>query len=124
ILRRARGVFVPASVVVHKTRVLGSTDVDPGERFFFEVRNKLWLLLRSRGLSVWEKLLYGGSSLRRWAVTIARSRERGVLWRGLRRGLAAGVGRKPRPNTVVLAGLGRPSAEVAAVEAARGSRGG
>lgn len=117
ILRRARGVFVPSSVVVHKTKKLGATDVDPGERFFFEVRNKLWLLLRSRGLSAPEKLLYGASTLRRWVVTIARSRERGVLWRGLRRGLAAGLRGRPRPNTVVLADLGEPSRSVAAVEA-------
>ena len=42
---------VPASVVVHRTRTSARTDADPGERFYFEVRNKLWLFMRSRGLS-------------------------------------------------------------------------
>ena len=42
-LRGRRGIHVPASVVVHKTKVLGSTDADPGPRFYYEVRNKLWM---------------------------------------------------------------------------------
>ena len=55
--------------MVHKTKVFGSTDADPGERFFYEVRNKVWLFARRRGLTPWEKALYGGSTLRRWVRT-------------------------------------------------------
>jgi rhamnopyranosyl-N-acetylglucosaminyl-diphospho-decaprenol beta-1,3/1,4-galactofuranosyltransferase len=117
ILRRSRGLFVPSSVVVHKTKKLGSTDLDPGERFFFEVRNKVWLFLFSRSLSFGEKLLYGASTIRRWAKTIHGSHQRSVLWTQLRRGLAAGTRNRPRRNTEVLAGLGVTSLEVAAVEA-------
>jgi len=36
---------LPASVVVHKTAPRSaSTDADPGQRFFYEVRNKVWTL--------------------------------------------------------------------------------
>ncbi|HEX6365839.1 MAG TPA: glycosyltransferase, partial [Agromyces sp.] len=41
VLRGRRGIHVPTSVVVHKTKALGSTDTDPGARFYYEVRNKL-----------------------------------------------------------------------------------
>lgn len=126
ILRHSRGLHVPSSVVVHKTKKLGSTDLDPGERFFYEVRNKVWMLLFSHGLSFGEKIVYGGSTLRRWARTIRRSHQRGVLLTQLRKGLAAGLRRRPGRNAVVMAGLGETSFEVATVEAlsrARGNRG-
>ena len=71
--RRRAGLYVPGSVVVHKTRVFGSTDVDPGERFSLEVRNKVWLFTRSAGLSPAEKLLYGGSTLRVNSHTLLRT---------------------------------------------------
>jgi GT2 family glycosyltransferase len=107
--RLARGnaaLFVPGSVVVHKTRTFGSTDADPGERFFLEVRNKVWLFTRSSGLAPSEKLLYGGSTLRRWTRTFLRSRDRRTLARGLGKGLAAGLTSRPRANGAVLASAG------------------
>lgn len=116
VLRGRRGVHVPASVVVHKTKQLASTDADPGARFYYEVRNKLWMFRHSRGLAAWEKALYGGSTLLRWARTLARSTDRAVLADGWRRGWADGTRYRPRPNRDALAGLGRASAAVAAVE--------
>jgi rhamnopyranosyl-N-acetylglucosaminyl-diphospho-decaprenol beta-1,3/1,4-galactofuranosyltransferase len=116
ILRRSRGFFVPGSVVVHKTVKLGATDVDPGSRFYYEVRNKVWLLRLSRGLSPAEKLLYTGSSLRRWARTFRASADRPLLLTGLRTGLRDGFRGRPRPNAVALAGLGEASEDVAACE--------
>jgi rhamnopyranosyl-N-acetylglucosaminyl-diphospho-decaprenol beta-1,3/1,4-galactofuranosyltransferase len=106
LLRHSRGLHVPASVVVHKTKQFGSTDQDPGERFFYEVRNKVWMMLFSSGLAPWEKVLYSGSTLRRWARTVLRSHQRSVLRAQLRRGLAAGFGHRPASNAVSLAGLG------------------
>lgn len=103
LVRGHRALYCPASVVVHKTATFGSTDADPGERFFFEVRNKVWLLTRSRGLNPAEKLVYGGSTLRRWARTLAHSSNRGILWRAMGRGLLAGVGSAPRPTAEVIA---------------------
>ena len=102
LIRGRAGLYVPASVVVPKTAKFGSTDADPGERFFFEVRNKVWLFTQSRGLTPAEKALYGGSTLRRWGRTIARSQDRGTLVRGLGKGLAAGLRSRPRSNGIVL----------------------
>ena len=102
LIRGRAGLYVPRSVVVHKTRVFGSTDADPGERFFFEVRNKLWLFGRSRGLGPAEKALYAASTARRWARTLARSQDRPTLRRAAVRGLKAGLTSGPRPNATVL----------------------
>lgn len=113
LLRGNVGLLCPASLVVHKTRTFGSSDVDPGSRFFYEVRNKVWVLTRSAGLGPAERVLYAGSTLRRWIGTVARSRERAALLRHLGRGLVAGVRRGPRPTADVLARpLGPPSNRV------------
>jgi rhamnopyranosyl-N-acetylglucosaminyl-diphospho-decaprenol beta-1,3/1,4-galactofuranosyltransferase len=117
LLRHGRGLHVPASVVVHKTRQFGSTDQDPGERFFYEVRNKIWMMLFSSGLNPWEKVLYSGSTLRRWVRTVRHSRHRNVLGTQLRRGLAAGLRHRPASNAVSLAGLGEGSDAVQGAEA-------
>ncbi len=106
LIRGRVGLYCPASLVVHKTRVFGSTDADPGERFFFEVRNKVWLFTRSRSLAPGEKALYGGSTLRRWVRTFARSEDRSTLRRALGQGLRAGARRGPRPNAEVLGEAG------------------
>ncbi|MGH3322389.1 MAG: glycosyltransferase [Streptosporangiaceae bacterium] len=103
LLRDRVGLLCPASLVVHKTRTFGDTGADPGERFFYEVRNKVWLFTRSPGLAPVERALYLGSTLRRWGRTIARSGRRGVLYRALGRGLAAGARSGPVPNEVLLA---------------------
>lgn len=102
VLRRAEGFYCDRSIVVHKTKTLGSTDVDPGERFYFEVRNKLWLFRFSRGLSTAEKLLYGGATARRWARTLRRSSDRKTLVAAGRRGWKDGWRTRPRPNRQAL----------------------
>ena len=117
-LRGRSGLHVPASVVLHKTRVLGSTDADPGERFYYEVRNKLWMFRRSRSLAPWEKVLYGGSSALRWLRTVLRSHDRATLADGWRRGWRDGTRFRPRANADALAGLGRATEAVRAVEPA------
>ncbi|MDP3967387.1 MAG: glycosyltransferase [Nocardioides sp.] len=108
LVRGGVGLYCPGSRVVHKTRTFGSTDADPGERFFYEVRNKAWMFTRSDSLTLAEKLLYGGSTLRRWARTVAASQDRATLRRGLRRGLVAGLRTGPRPNPTVLRPAGWP----------------
>ncbi|MFL6156308.1 MAG: glycosyltransferase [Marmoricola sp.] len=107
LIRGGVGLSCPSSVVVHKTKVFGSTDVDPGERFFFEVRNKLWVFTRSAGLSVPERGLYAAATARRWGRTFAASSDRATLRTALRRGLVAGL-RRPRGNAEVL-GPARPA---------------
>ncbi|MDQ3164701.1 MAG: glycosyl transferase, partial [Actinomycetota bacterium] len=105
LLRGRVGLLCPDSVVVHKTRTFGATDTDPGERFWYEVRNKVWLFTRSPGLNPLERVIYLGSTLRRWAVTFAASSDRRTLRRALGRGLVAGVRRGPRATADVLAAV-------------------
>lgn len=119
-LRGRRGIHVPSSVVVHKTKAPASTDADPGPRFYYEIRNKLWLFRHSRSLSPVEKALYGASSVRRWVRTYFRSDDRAVLLDGWRRGFRDGRRFRPRPNADALAGLGAVSAAVTAVERGAG----
>lgn len=106
LLRDRVGLYCPASRVEHRTKGFGSTDVDPGERFYFEVRNKVWTFTRSTGLRPKEKAVYGGSTLRRWAKTFAASKDRRLLFKGLGRGLADGIRRGPRGTREVLANAG------------------
>lgn len=117
LLRDRLGYLVPSSVVVHKTRVLGSTDADPGERFYYEVRNKLWLLRFSSGLHGRERLLYAGASARRWLRTFRRSEDRATLRRAASRGWRDGWRTRPRPNAESLGDL-PVAAEVARLEGA------
>jgi rhamnopyranosyl-N-acetylglucosaminyl-diphospho-decaprenol beta-1,3/1,4-galactofuranosyltransferase len=109
LLRGQAGLLCPASVVVHKTATFGSTDADPGPRFFYEVRNKIWMLRDRSPLAPLERVLYGGSTLRRWARTFARSHDRRALGSCLVRGIVAGVRTRPRPTREVLASAGLTS---------------
>jgi rhamnopyranosyl-N-acetylglucosaminyl-diphospho-decaprenol beta-1,3/1,4-galactofuranosyltransferase len=113
LLRGQAGLLCPASVVVHKTAAFGGTDADPGPRFFYEVRNKIWTLRTGAALAPAERVLYGGSTLRRWARTFARSSDRRALGSSLLRGAAAGVRTRPRPTEDVLADVGLPAAPAA-----------
>ncbi len=117
VLRERAGLHVGASLVEHRTRTFGASDADPGARFRFEVRNKLWTFTRSTSLSPREKALYGASTLRRWARTLAGSGDRRLLVRSALTGALEGL-RAPRPTSDVLSGLGPVSDDVARVEAA------
>ncbi|MFL6062018.1 MAG: glycosyltransferase [Marmoricola sp.] len=102
LIRDGVGLSCPASVVVHKTKVFGGANADPGERFYFEVRNQLWVFSRSGSLSLPERGLYSAATARRWVRTFAGSSDRRTLRRALRRGVVDGL-RRPRPNADVLA---------------------
>ncbi|MCZ3387280.1 MAG: glycosyltransferase [Actinomycetia bacterium] len=116
LLRDRVGLYCPASVVEHRTKTFGSTDADPGERFYFEVRNKVWTFTRSDGLAPTEKVLYAGSTLRRWIRTFAASEQRGLLLSGLRRGLVDGARHAPRDVHDVMAAAGAPIPSVTTSE--------
>ena len=102
LLRGRVGLWCPGSVVVHRTKTFGASDADPGARFYFEVRNKVWLFTRSAGLGPAERLLYAGSTLARWLRTFRGSSDRAVLRRAAVRGLRDGLRSGPRPNSAVL----------------------
>ncbi len=106
LLRDHPGLYCPASVVEHRTRTFGSTDADPGDRFYYEVRNKVWTFFRSDGLTASEKVLYSGSTVRRWVRTFAASKDRRTLRSGMVRGLKHGFARGPRPSLQVLSEAG------------------
>lgn len=116
LLRGARGLYVPASVVTHRTVKRGSSDQDPGPRFYFEVRNKLWVFRRSAALLPWEKLLYSAATARRWFRTFRASTERAQLRDCLRRGWNDGWRRAPRSSRDVLRGAGVPVDVMVVVE--------
>ena len=120
LLRGRRGYLCERSVVVHKTKVFGSTDVDPGPRFRLEVRNKLWLLLRSPGLAPLERAVYAGSTVARWVRTVARSHDRATLLRGLVDGAREGLGARPRSSAAVLFDAPDVAAGAARIDAAAG----
>ncbi|WP_240645975.1 glycosyltransferase [Georgenia sp. SYP-B2076] len=120
LLRRRVGLSVPSSVVRHLTKTFGSTDADPGERFYYEVRNKIWLFTRSRALGPAGTVLYGGSTVVRWGRTILKSSNRPVLLRAGARGFRDGLATRPDPTPAVLAGMGPVSDEVAAIERGAG----
>ncbi|QFG22041.1 glycosyltransferase [Actinomadura sp. WMMB 499] len=106
LLRGRRGLLCPDSVVVHKTKTFGGADADPGDRFYYEVRNKIWLFTGSRGLAPPERVLYAGSTVRRWSRTFAGSSDRAVLRRALVRGARAGLTGRPRPTADLLREIG------------------
>ncbi|MDY6143829.1 MAG: glycosyltransferase [Arcanobacterium sp.] len=76
VLRRRTGLYVPTSVVEHRTKAFGNAASHPGSRFRLEVRNKLWMFSRSHSLNPIEKVLYGGKTTLRWISLFARTSER------------------------------------------------
>ncbi|MFT4246166.1 MAG: glycosyltransferase [Micrococcaceae bacterium] len=101
--KHAVGLFAPTSEVLHLTKEFGSTDKDPGVRFVWEVRNKLWMFKHSNSLSPAEKVLYGGASALRWGKTIAKSKDPLQLVKHFGTGLKDGFTKSPKSNETVLA---------------------
>lgn len=103
LLRRGFGYYIPQSVVMHKTKVFGSSDADPGERFYYEVRNKIWLLRFSRsnfsGIGV---AAFLAKTLRRWILTYMRSHDKTVIRNCFTRGWHDGWYTDPQSNAQVL----------------------
>ncbi|MDR1825010.1 MAG: glycosyltransferase [Bifidobacteriaceae bacterium] len=114
LLRHREGLLVPASVAVHHTTSFAGALDEPGDRFFYEVRNKVWTFTRSHAFGPIDLLAYGAFTLLGWVRLLVRSEHRLPLVRGLAFGLFDGLRRSPRPTERVLAGLGPVSAEVAA----------
>lgn len=102
LLRNRIGLYVPASVVVHKTKKFGDSSADPGPRFVNEVRNKVWMYSRSDGLNPLEKVLYGGKSVLRWGKTIKDSEDSAGLITFAKEGFRQAIS-DPKPTTTVLA---------------------
>lgn len=104
LIRHRDGIATEKSVALHHTKTFGTTNADPGPRFYNDVRNKLWVFTRRRTLNPMEKFLYGGSTVRLWVSTLARTNDRktygGYLSAGLKDALTGF-----RSNEQVLEGL-------------------
>ena len=118
LLRHGRGVQVAASVVEHRTAAFGNAQSGPGARFYYDVRNRLWALVRTDSFSPLEKLVHGGATGLGWLRLLLRHRG-GLLTVGLR-GLLAALRRGPRPSDVVLAADGEAAEDIRAIERVAG----
>lgn len=100
ILRRELGVLVPASVVVHKTAVKHVPATSSGEKYYFEVRNKLWICRWSGAFDRGEKWWMLKSL---WRRTWRHWRDNRFSWNVLKailRGIRDGLATKPgEPRT-------------------------
>lgn len=93
VLRRERGYWVPASVAHHRTKSPYNAQTSAGERFYYEVRNKLWMI-RGPAWEPREKLLllrHLASNIRRYLIG---SRFSPAAVRTVARGLRDGLGRE------------------------------
>lgn len=118
LLRHGRGIHVASSVVEHRTARFGDAQSHPGSRFYFDVRNRIWALLRSGSFTTKEKLLYGGRTALGWLLRLVRHRG-DLLGVGLR-GAVAGLRRGPRDSTAVLELDGEAAADIRRIERAAG----
>lgn len=99
LLREGQGLRVAGSVVEHRTPQFAGATTDPGDRFYFDVRNRLWALGRTSSFRWWEKALYGGRSVFGWLRTLREHpRLRPLALRAVRDAVRAG----PRPTRAVL----------------------
>ena len=102
VLRHGVGLAVPASVVEHRTKTPAAADADPGPRFYFEVRNKIWTLLKTYDFDPLDWAAYSFSTLRRWARTWQNSTDRPQLLKTGLRGLRDGLFTSPKPTSEVI----------------------
>ena len=96
LMRHELGVVVPDSVVVHDSPNPYGTTEDPGDRFYYEVRNKIWTLKMS-GEDGWvRQAAFAGIIATEWARAVRRSPNPGRLFKVGLRGAAHGVARRPQ----------------------------
>jgi GT2 family glycosyltransferase len=96
ILRTECGVLVPDSVAVHKTAEKhGPLGAQP-ERFYFHVRNTLWMLLRSNAWSWAEALPQLLSLMLVIQATVRRAASKRAVTRATLRALRDGLLTRPR----------------------------
>lgn len=94
VLRRERGFLVPASVAVHRTETAELAS-QGGDRFYYAVRNGLFML-RSRSALAWkEKVFHGLAIADQVRAYLVANRFRPRALRVVARGLAHGLARRP-----------------------------
>lgn len=106
ILRHRKGIYAPKAIVVHKTAELGTKVADPGDRFYNEVRNKIWVFRGGEAFAPAEAGFRVAAALRNWALFYRHSHSKAAMRRGLRKGLRDGLRSSPRATREVLAEAG------------------
>jgi GT2 family glycosyltransferase len=94
ILRQETGYLIPESRVVHWTPTAYNTVSDTRNRFYFKVRNQLWLL-RGDSFAGLERFTYGLSLFRGIFTYLRTSEPRMHALRVVALGLRHGLGREP-----------------------------
>jgi GT2 family glycosyltransferase len=117
LLRDGYGVHVTESVVEHRTKAFGNAQQSPGDRFYFDVRNRVWALFNSRSFRVWERFLHGFSTFLGWAKQIIRHPH---LLRPGAKGLLDALKAGPRASPTVLAADAEVAQLIKNVEARAG----
>jgi rhamnopyranosyl-N-acetylglucosaminyl-diphospho-decaprenol beta-1,3/1,4-galactofuranosyltransferase len=117
LLRDGHGLHVPGSVVEHRTKTFANAQASPGGRFYYDVRNRLWALLRTDSFTTKEKILHGGRSLVGWLGQMLRHPD---LWPIARQGVVDALSHGPRASATVLAADPEIAEDVRAVEKAAG----
>ena len=106
ILRYRKGVYAPKALVVHKTAEFGTKLLDPGERFYNEVRNKIWVFRAGEAFPPVEAGMRLGAAVRNWFLFYQHSHNQAAMRRGFKKGLRDGLKNRPRPTREVLAEAG------------------
>ncbi len=111
LLRNGIGYYVPASEVVHKTKRFGSSDADPGARFYNEVHNKIWMFrFCGDDFTIAGRLTLLLKTARRWAFTWLRAGDRAQIVQCLRDGWHDGWKTRPASNSAIFADIYPPIA--------------
>ncbi len=96
ILRDEFGVVAPASVVCHKTAAPHQPGSDASGKYFYEVRNKTWLMRHSPAFDRAEKWWMARSLARRTWGYLRRNRFNRIATLAVARGLWSGLTTRPR----------------------------
>ncbi|CAN5607979.1 glycosyltransferase family 2 protein [soil metagenome] len=99
ILRNELGVLVPSSIVCHKTALKHVPATSSAEKFYFEVRNKLWIIRLSNAFAHDEKWWMFKSLLRRTWHHVCDNHFRLAVMRAVLKGLVDGLTHRPAPIT-------------------------
>lgn len=102
LLRNEFGVLVPQSVVCHKPDLVAPNTASAGRRFYFEVRNKLWLVLYSDAFRPSERLRFLGMLGINCLRHLRLSGPHGAVT--ITRGVVDALRRRPRPTLLNLPG--------------------
>ncbi|MCB0168774.1 MAG: glycosyltransferase family 2 protein [Anaerolineae bacterium] len=96
ILKQEFGVAVPASVVVHKTAKKYTHLNDSGPRYYYHIRNNIWMLTRSRAWTTKEKIKKAINFVGGIGLYLLTTRFRWTGVRSLTLGVKDGLFKAPR----------------------------